>query len=541
MQAEGPPTEARGGNRGVLFVHGVGDQRKSDTLLDQGNPLFGWLWRWFRAFGSTVRVGRVELSFAPVDVGPADVPPWGRLELPGRRWSMAEVWWAASDRPPDLATMLGWSFRHLRDIIAQLWRNVLQRVDRLLHEDLTEHPTQPSRWWVAIDLATCIGLLVLYPLLAVVGYALLVPLLLVVQIPIDVVQQFVLLRVIRPLLTINAGEFRTMLDDELQAANIRRRLADAIDWLVDHEQCQDNVVIVAHSEGCVVSFGMLVDPEFKHQASHVRKLITLGAGLNKSWLLRPKLQRLHGPLDGDTLWVDVWASFDPVPAGPLSPPPGVQIYAPTGEAARQLGGSTTPISLQVTNTMNVLSDHGGYWANDEQVMVRIAAEIDAPDHAQSLFWAGDWNGAARQRRERVSVLALVRDVAVLGGLVTTLGAWLDLARRGVLPWTSLIDVQPPPAWLGTPIVLLEGLRTLLASILPPAATLVQQILSLPAYVVSAALLIVCWWAVYSLFGWLIWNPWDQRARDAAIREAAEAARQQAARAAAQAEIARAVE
>ena len=148
MQMGAGPGTADGGNRGVLFVHGVGDQRKSDTLLDQGDPLFGWLWRWFRAFGSTVRVGRVELSFAPVDVGPADVPPWGRLELPGRRWSMAEVWWAASDRPPDLATMLGWSFRHLGDIIAQLWRNVLQRVDRLLHEDLQEHPTQPSRWWV---------------------------------------------------------------------------------------------------------------------------------------------------------------------------------------------------------------------------------------------------------------------------------------------------------------------------------------------------------------------------------------------------------
>jgi hypothetical protein len=107
----------------------------------------------------------------------------------------------------------------------------------------------------------------------------------------------------------------------------------------------------------------------------------------------------------------------------------------------------------------------------------------------------------------------------------------------VLPWTGLLDVQPPPAWLGTPIVLLEALRTLLASILPPAATLVQQILSLPAYVVSAALLIVCWWAVVSLFRWLVWDPWDQRARNAAIRAAAEAARQQAARAAAQANIA----
>jgi hypothetical protein len=298
--------------------------------------------------------------------------------------------------------------------------------------------------------------------------------------------------------------------------------------------------VVAHSEGAVVSFGMLVDPEFAAQARHVRKLITLGAGLNKSWLLRPDLQRLHGPLAGDTLWIDVWGSFDPVPAGPLDPPPGVHIYAPSGEAARQLGGSTTPVSLQVTNQMNVLTDHGGYWSNDEQVMVRMAAEIDAPDHQQSLFWVGDWDAAARARRERVSVIALVRALAVLGALGTTASAWGDLVRRGIQPWISLADVQPLPAWLDTPVAVLQALQTLLASVLPPAASLVQQILAMPAYAVSTGLLVLGWWIAFSLVRFVFWEPWDRRARDAAIRGGASAARQQAARAAS-AEVVRAVQ
>jgi hypothetical protein len=329
----------------------------------------------------------------------------------------------------------------------------------------------------------------------------------------------VLLKVLTPLLTVNAGEFRTMLDDELQAANIRRRLADAIDWMVDTQGCAHNIVIVAHSEGAVVSFGTLVDPEFATQTQHVRKLITLGAGLNKSWLIAPKLTRLHGPLTANIQWIDFWGSFDPVPAGPLSPPQGVVVYAP--------GGTTKdPIDLQVTNLMNVMADHGGYWSNDEQVMVRMAAEIDADDYTTSDFSRGDWDAAARRRRERVSILALLRAIAIVGAIVGTVGTWIELAVQRIPPWTSLTDLAVLPGWLSTPVALLRGLQGLLAAILPPAAGLVQAVLALPVYADAALLLIASWWLVYSVIRFSLWDPWDRRARDAAIRAAADQARKQ---------------
>jgi hypothetical protein len=513
----------------------VGDQRKSDTLLDLGDPLFGWLQNWLEAFGhvEAIRVGRTALSFSPVDVGQADVPPWTRFEFADRHWSIVEVWWAESNRKPTLATMLGWSWLHLWDITSNLKRSVGERIDRLLHPQ--GHPTQPAAWVQAIDLVNCIGLLVLYPLLAFVGYVLLIPLIVVAQIPIPALQNWILLRIVQPILVINAGEFRMYLEDEVQAANVRRRVADSIDWLVEKEGCTE-VIIVAHSEGCVVSFGMLTDPEFRAQADRVRKFISVGAGLNKSWVLKPSLKRLYGPLAGDTLWVDIWASYDPVPAGPLDPPKDAHIYAPTGEAARQLGGKTTPISLQVTNEMNVVSDHLAYWRNDEQVLVRLAAEIDAVDHAQSLFWAGDWSAAAADRRTRVSLLALVRAVAVVGGIVSTGGTWLELASRGILPWTALASVQPAPVWVSVPVAALRWLDGVASGILPPLSALVQMILAQPAYLASAVVLAVFWWAGYMLVRWIFWDPWDRRARAALVRAAGAAARNQVARAATRAAL-----
>ena len=509
-------------NRGIVVVHGVGEQHKSDTILDIGDPLFDWLQRWYAAFdpGRPIRVGRTELGFAPVDVGQADRPSWGRFELPGRRWTVAEVWWSTSNRHPDLETMLVWSWMHLWDIVAQLRRSVAERIDRLLHPQ--GHPTQPAGWVQAIDLLNSLGLLVVYPLLALVGYALLIPLMLAAQIPIDQFQNWVLLRLITPLLVINAGEFRMFVDDEIQSANVRRRAADAIDWLVAHEGCSE-VTVVAHSEGCVVSFGLLTDPEFREQARHVRKLITVGEGLNKSWLVKPELARLHGPLTGDIVWLDIWASYDPVPAGPIDPPPGVRVYVPTGAAAQQLGDRTTPVSLQVTNEMNVLSDHAGYWRNDEQVLSRLAAELDCFDHRQSPFWAGDWDGAARQRRQRVALVAALRAVAVVGGLATTAAAWLPLIVGGVSPTTSLKDVSIT-WWMSSLVVLLTKLDDVLRAVFPPAADLVDQLLAFPVYPASALVAAVAWWAAYRLARWWTWEPWDRRARDRLVRAAAMAAR-----------------
>src|SRR2546423_12112712 len=89
-----------GVRRGVVFVHGVGDQRQSDTLLDFGGPLFDWLQRWYASRdepGPTL--SEVQLRFKPVDDGGPDEPARAGGEWPnGDAWVFAGAWWAASNR-----------------------------------------------------------------------------------------------------------------------------------------------------------------------------------------------------------------------------------------------------------------------------------------------------------------------------------------------------------------------------------------------------------------------------------------------------------
>src|SRR5438045_706344 len=127
------PLETVSGRKAILIVHGVGEQRKSDTLLYIGSPLVRWVMQWAQLFYDrpAAIVGPVELSFVPFDVGLSDEPPMARFDLPNQQWYFAEAWWAGSTFHPDLATMLYWSFVHLFDILAQMIRATAERARNL--------------------------------------------------------------------------------------------------------------------------------------------------------------------------------------------------------------------------------------------------------------------------------------------------------------------------------------------------------------------------------------------------------------------------
>jgi hypothetical protein len=514
--------------RCVLVVHGVGEQRKSDTLLYIGSPLFDWVMRWAQLYYGrpAAQVERVELSFVPYDVGAGDTPPLAVLRLPEQDWYFAEAWWAGSSIHPDLATMLSWSFVHLFDILAQMLRNTAERSRYLIHPRDPDTSSQPARFWQLVDFVNCVVLGVGYALGAALGYVLLLPLMLLAQVPIESFQNFIVLKLLQPILRADAGEFRIFVDDELQAANIRRRVGDAARALMERAQTSE-LIIVAHSEGCVVSLGMLTDPVYADVAKHTRKLLTFGAGLNKTWLVKPELPRLFAPLVGDTLWVDFWASYDPVPSGALDPsrhkmPNGapctmIDMYQPTGAALAQVGPGKPPISEQVTNGMNVVTDHGGYFANEEQVLIRLACEINAERHEDSACWPTRrvLLDSIRARRQRVSALALWRDVAFGVWAVSSLGPWLLGWLKSVNPWGPLSAV--PPATIGPAGIVLHVLtfvRDDLPDLLAPISGTAAILLSLPALLGMAVLVGVLTWGIYSLVKWLWWRRWDTAARRA---------------------------
>ena len=511
--------------RCILFVHGVGEQHKSQTLLWMGTALVEWVIRWCATFypGQHPAVGRVELSFTPNDARERDSLPFAVLHLPDQDWYLAEAWWAASNYHPDFGTMLTWSWKHLRDILSQMRRATFERARSLFAPK--QHSSAPNAFWRAVDLVNCVAVAVLYLVGAIGGYPLLILLMALAQVPFETVQNFIVIKFLRPLLTTTAGEFKMYMDDDLQAGNIRRRIADAAQDLLARTGCQD-LVLIAHSEGAVVSLGTLTDPTYLPLAQRV-KFFTLGGGLNKSWLINPKLHRIFGPLRGNVEWTDFWSSYDPVPAGALDPSPRkiTDVYQPNGVPS-------TPISDQVTNNMEILTDHGAYFSNEEQILIRLAAEISAPNYRESVFWprdAGDDPEAflhswVRKRRVRVSALALWRDVAVGLWLGSAVLPWLLGWLARVQPWGPLDQVPPTAGLAGVVVSVLRGVHDWLASlpaIFAPLAGVAASLLQLPAAVGLAVLAGVACVALFRLGLFIWWSPWDRNERAAFTAAAAE--------------------
>jgi hypothetical protein len=215
-----------------------------------------------------------------------------------------------------------------------------------------------------------------------------------------------------------------------------------------------------------------------------------------------------------------------VPAGPLDPsrrrgPDGkpltpTELYCPTGNALAQVGPGNPPLDEQVTNAMNVVTDHGGYFTNDEQVLVRMAAEISAPRHTDSAFWPDTavLLDGVRRRRVRVCALALWRDVAIALWAVVAVVPWLTGWLRGVDPWQPLSSVVPaavgPAAWV---LSALQFASTQLPALLAPIAAVASMLLALPSLIGLAAIIGVVMWGIYSLMQGLWWQRWDTAERD----------------------------
>jgi hypothetical protein len=102
--------------------------------------------------------------------------------------------------------------------------------------------------------------------------------------------------------------------------------------------------------------------------------------------------------------------------------------------------------------MDVLSDHGGYWKNDEQVLWRVAQEIDAAPYQNSQFWAGNSVRIDRVRsmRWRVALLVALRLEASATYLVALIAVWPQLIGIGRAWWT-LASAVPGVSGLTKPI------------------------------------------------------------------------------------------
>ncbi len=619
-----PPEIAR--RTGILFVHGIGTQPPAETFLDWSAPIVELLADW-RAERETrkereARAAREAAGDAANEHEPAgvhaepttpDPAPGDRIDDPVWRaefsfaatsqpyleivvpshagiaettWVVTEAWWAADLRAPSLGRVIDYLRRRMRTVVSGIALGYRSRSPHLLglaRDRNVVAETPPLRWRLIEELdhvqSQTFGAPLVGWFVGGLGAVVLAGYDVLRRVPIPVVRDFAARRMLDSFLVEWFGDLPVLLDEPVQSANVRARLARSIELMLE-DDC-DAIVIVAHSGGALVTFETLLDPAYEHL--RVDKLITLGQGLGLAWRLAADLEvqeitpghRLVGNLAKarpGLRWVDVWASYDPAPAGPLparggikaadaedrapQPPvppgpepavdPAVAAVVQTGdegawllranvgtpaptmvglaeEAALDPAAPTITVeSRPVTNEMNVLTDHGAYWANPEGFLVPLVRHLDAAlgDASASRFFRDDGERARRilWRRERVAALATWAWLCSLSAIVLTVALGVaeavgerHLTRAGdriAAVWGTV----PGHEIITGPLEAIAGIAgTLLGVIGLGEAGIALSGLGPP--LLAVALLLVLFFAMAKV-GIGRWHDWDRRERRA---------------------------
>jgi hypothetical protein len=406
---------------GVVFVHGIGQQSESSTVREFGGPLLHWLQEWHKRRDLDLCVTSADLTYGEVaerpgrftlDVGPAEGHP-------AQTWIFAEAWWASRLSAPNLDEMTWWG---LKSAVVRCLR-----LAEVVVDSFRKLPGSPK---AIIEVLSSILLFIGYVSAAILSIPLILGLYLLAQIPGPVERAVMGLR---NFVQDQIGDFYTFMWDDIQAVHVRGSVAAAIHFLVEKRGCE-RIAMIAHSQGTVVAYDALcsgaVLPE---DLERVKTFVTFGSALNNAWdkrLVPERTCRLREPLPAGIRWINVWSAYDPVAGGPLRTPD--HIRRPDED-------------LEVTNWMNVILDHGGYFANREEFLSRLAQELESPGaRERSRFFPEHGERPWRERRrDRVLTLVTWRVVAMLGfavGAIARIRSADRLRADGEAVWAWLMTL-----------------------------------------------------------------------------------------------------
>jgi hypothetical protein len=300
---------------GVLLVHGIGTQRRGDTLLQAGDALQRWLRRWLQR-----DVELVETDVAAVGAD-SNTPAHSRVifrdgtKISPTTLLLAECHWAAAFRVPTYRELVRWAWRivpwtvllHLAPRFGQgfeldqameeaLEKSHVSGRTRRLFERYVGRPPRlidglVDRRDLLLVRARYLGTLFTTAFFAmglaiggIVSLIVLSLLLLVsLLLPFETVRKFA--RTVQLQLSATIGDSYLFLSSPLTASAILTRLHHDLNWLLA-AGC-DRIVIVAHSQGAAVAYDAIkrwawLDP----RETRLTHLITYGSGLRKLFALR---------------------------------------------------------------------------------------------------------------------------------------------------------------------------------------------------------------------------------------------------------------
>jgi hypothetical protein len=306
---------------GILFIHGIGTQKRGETLAAFGGPFFRWLEARCEALGrrrqqsgvplemierlrrkleelewsgispcppspgaeinSEALVRRVVLSETKLN-DPSDptAPAHSTVTVLAahddesvsvENWLLAESWWANNLYPPSFSDLAGWGFRIVPWIVGS---HFAAQVQRRLGERPKGHSARDV-WTFAgwmWRLAAAIGGLAVGLLSTVLTMPLLALMLVVGAIPVPKIRSMLLSLQLR--LAASLGDCYVLLARPIEESSIVSEVRQDLLWL--STRCSE-VAIVAHSQGGAVAHLALRGTIPRE----LRLLFTFGSGLRK--------------------------------------------------------------------------------------------------------------------------------------------------------------------------------------------------------------------------------------------------------------------
>lgn len=291
---------------GVLFVHGIGTQPSSNTLVQWGDQLLKVIQRSSR--GSVVpRVERADPGDA-ASGEPAEACVrffHSGLPEPGEnteRWLLSEAWWAESFPSPSYSELVSWSLR------AVPWALAIHIAQRYWQaEPATLNEPGPARKRVlAARLFAVLQLLIALALAPAVILALVLTLVLGL-LPIPQLRSVMLS--VQSRLTGTMGDSLAFVESPVRAGLIRTRILTRLERLID--KC-DHTIIVAHSQGAAAvldALGGVRDAEAPAQPAGPvpDTLLTFGAGINQLVSLKVLSLGLPKSIPGNPVYLGILA------------------------------------------------------------------------------------------------------------------------------------------------------------------------------------------------------------------------------------------
>lgn len=403
------------GNHGVIVTHGIGDNMKPGNLLADFTNLLADALVESQGKGDDPEIRReADLSGDPPSVTLQIKSPSEEKAT----WVCKEAFWGDAFPPPKASTVLWWLltknlYNQIKYVLDGIHKDPAndetfiperdKKIEKKRHPgppDWTAKTDQKSSYNKFIAKSTLTFILI-FPLALITYFVL--SLIWICQFipsigPLEKVLKWV--HKLDPFLSNSLGDVQKYIEHGVWSANARARLEKIIiAMLNDQFGTVEDITIVAHSMGCVVTYDALVEggkvaEEVKSLESQGKSkkitFVSVGSGINQVFRLakksnpyaqrqfkRPLAKEITGygatpgkesePFQDRFFWLDIYARRDPVPAGDLDDDIIEQAkVVPERQVKRR----------KVINTDSIMFDHTSYWANKDIVMPRIARAIN---------------------------------------------------------------------------------------------------------------------------------------------------------------------